>query len=105
MQFDTDLGTLRRQHSPWYTQQQFWWTAIPILITLGLATAAITLRITTPNAVRSFMPWIVNPCFELKSMLKQAGLLAAACNRQQGRHHANQAMLCLPVRCLTLTLA
>lgn len=52
VQFETDLGTLRRQHSPLYSQRQFWWTAIPILLTVGLATAAITLRITSPSAVR-----------------------------------------------------
>ena len=72
LQFDTDLGTLRRQHSPWYTQQQFWWTTIPILITVGLATAAITLRVTSPNAVRPSVLSVLQPCFEFMSMQKRA---------------------------------
>ena len=51
MQFDADLGTLRRQSAPFYMKWQFWWTTVPILLTLLLASLAITLRVTSPNAV------------------------------------------------------
>ena len=44
MQFDTDLVTLRQQSAPFYLRSQFWWTAIPILLTLVFAATAIALR-------------------------------------------------------------
>ena len=52
MQFDTDLVMLRQQSVPFYLRWQFWWTAVPILLTLVLAATAITLRVRSPNAVR-----------------------------------------------------
>ncbi len=52
VQFDTDLATLRRQSAPFYLQWQFWWTTVPIVLTLGLAATAIAMRVTHPNAVR-----------------------------------------------------
>ncbi|DBA70546.1 TPA: hypothetical protein ACH3X2_011943 [Trebouxia sp. C0005] len=48
--FDTDLATLRQQKAPFYLQWQFWWTAVPIVLTLGLAATAIAMRVTHPNA-------------------------------------------------------
>lgn len=51
MQFDTDLVTLRQQSAPFYLRWQFWWTTVPILLTLVLAATAIALRVTSPNAV------------------------------------------------------
>ena len=51
MQFDTDLVTLRQQSAPFYLRWHFWWTAVPILLTLVLAATAIALRVTSPNAV------------------------------------------------------
>ena len=51
MQFDTDLVTLRQQSAPFYLRWQFWWTTVPILLTLMLAATAIMLRVTSPNAV------------------------------------------------------
>ncbi len=51
VQFDTDLATLRRQSAPFYLQWQFWWTTVPIVLTLGLAATAIAMRVTHPNAV------------------------------------------------------
>ena len=51
MQFDTDLVALRQQSAPFYLRWQFWWTAVPILLTLVLAAVAVVLRVTSPNAV------------------------------------------------------
>ncbi len=51
VQFDTDLATLRRQSAPFYLQWQFWWTTVPIVLTLGLAATAIAMQVTHPNAV------------------------------------------------------
>ena len=51
MQFDTDLVALRQQSAPFYLRWQFWWTAVPIMLTLMLAATAIALRVTSPNAV------------------------------------------------------
>ena len=51
VQFDTDLVTLRQQSAPFYLRWQFWWTTVPILLTLVLAATAIALRVTSPNAV------------------------------------------------------
>ncbi|DBA97314.1 TPA: hypothetical protein ACH3X1_015052 [Trebouxia sp. C0004] len=48
--FDTDLATLRRQSAPFYLQWQFWWTTMPIVLTLALAATAIAMRVTHPNA-------------------------------------------------------
>ena len=54
MQFDTDLVTLRQQSSPFYRRGQFWWTTVPILLTLALAATALAMRITSPSSVRCF---------------------------------------------------
>ena len=51
VQFDTDLVALRQQSGPFYLRWQFWWTAVPLLLTLALASTAIALRVTSPNAV------------------------------------------------------
>lgn len=51
MQFDTDLVALRQQSASFYLRWQFWWTTVPILLTLALAATAIALRVTSPNAV------------------------------------------------------
>ena len=51
-QFETDLVTLRQQHTPFYLRGHFWWTSVPIVLTLALAAAAIAMRVTHPDAVR-----------------------------------------------------
>lgn len=51
LQFDTDMATLRRQSTPWYSRSTFWWRAGPILTTLVFAAIAIALRVTSPNKV------------------------------------------------------
>ncbi|KAL3133145.1 hypothetical protein ABBQ38_007040 [Trebouxia sp. C0009 RCD-2024] len=48
--FDTDLVALRQQSASFYLRWQFWWTTVPILLTLALAATAIALRVTSPNA-------------------------------------------------------